>query len=181
MMGGDEVHPPPYSPQAHPLVRCSGQEQHSIPGTLAPTALCAMGPIDHRTGYYPDSYKPRRANGRLHDSDSASDSSFSSSSSSTSYDSDDSELQELQAAEREWEENMRQLQLAVSVLIMPTLGKYLGRRWSYFCESVILCAFQSPSDNCPHSIRTVHQSRMEVDSLYPGSLVEEGYILETHP
>ena len=35
-------------------------------------------------------------------------------------------------AEREWEENVRQLQLAVSVLILPTIGKWLGRKWSYW-------------------------------------------------
>lgn len=34
-------------------------------------------------------------------------------------------------AQEEWEENVRQLQLAVSVLIVPSIGKWLGRRWAY--------------------------------------------------
>lgn len=100
--------------------------------------------MDHHTGYFHESYTPPS---KGHSSSShiyppspsaaASSSSFSSSdddddsSSTSSY---DSELLELQAAEREWEENVRQLQLAVSVLILPTIGKWLGRRWSYFCR-----------------------------------------------
>lgn len=102
-------------------------------------------------GYLPESYRPpshrttmmngRRghySNGNDILSSSSSTSSISDTSSSSPYDSDDSELLELQAAEREWEENARQLQLAVSVLILPTIGKWLGRRWSYWCKSPTL-------------------------------------------
>ncbi|KAK9900023.1 hypothetical protein P389DRAFT_192318 [Cystobasidium minutum MCA 4210] len=97
--------------------------------------------MDHHTGYLHDSYKPPLQNhtaGRMYydDSDASTSSSLSlsdsDSDSDTSTSSYDSELLELQAAEQEWEENVRQLQLAVSVLILPTLGKWLGRRWSYF-------------------------------------------------
>lgn len=37
-------------------------------------------------------------------------------------------------AQEEWEENVRQLQLAFSVLIIPSIGKYLGRKWAYSRE-----------------------------------------------
>lgn len=114
---------------------------------------------DHSNqGYLPDSYRvpshsngaynhiyttttPHRTTSRAYASSSYANSSSAASSSSSDGDDDvsdtdsyDSELLELQAAEREWEENVRQLQLAVSVLILPTIGKWLGRRWSYFCR-----------------------------------------------
>lgn len=109
-------------------------------------------------GYLPDSYRvpshsngaynhiyttttPHRTTSRAYASSAYANSSSAASSSSSDGDDDgsdtdsyDSELLELQAAEREWEENVRQLQLAVSVLILPTIGKWLGRRWSYFCR-----------------------------------------------
>lgn len=100
--------------------------------------------MDHHTGYFHDSYTPPSKGhssslSHIYPPSSSSSSAYSSSSddddddtasTSSSY---DSELLELQAAEREWEENVRQLQLAVSVLILPTIGKWLGRKWSYFC------------------------------------------------
>jgi peptidoglycan hydrolase-like amidase len=92
--------------------------------------------MDPRTGYFKDSYLPPSLK-NMDNEDATSTSGYSSSSNgstSDSNDSYDSELLELQAAEQEWEENMRQLQLAVSVLILPTLGKWLGRRWSYWRE-----------------------------------------------
>lgn len=102
--------------------------------------------MDHHTGYFHDSYTPpskgHSSSSHVHPPPSSSSSSAYSSSdddddtaSTSSY---DSELLELQAAEREWEENVRQLQLAVSVLILPTIGKWLGRRWSYFCRFLLI-------------------------------------------
>lgn len=96
------------------------------------------------TGYLPERFSVRNA----HDDDSdagsisgdsstsSASTSLSSSSSTLSYtSSDDSEYQAALEAEREWEENVRQLQLAVSVLILPTVGKWLGRKWSYHLYS----------------------------------------------
>ncbi|KDQ09282.1 hypothetical protein BOTBODRAFT_77461, partial [Botryobasidium botryosum FD-172 SS1] len=42
------------------------------------------------------------------------------------YDSDD----ELALAQQEWDESMHQLQWMVTLILMPLLGKYLGRKWS---------------------------------------------------
>jgi len=42
------------------------------------------------------------------------------------YDSDD----ELALAQQEWDESMQQLQWVVSLVLMPLLGKWLGRKWS---------------------------------------------------
>jgi len=51
---------------------------------------------------------------------------LSSSSSETSYDSDE----EFRLAQKEWEESLEQLQQLVSVVLLPFIGKWLGRRWS---------------------------------------------------
>ena len=51
----------------------------------------------------------------------------SSNSSDDGYDSDE----ELRLAQQEWEENVRQLQLLVSVVLLPYVGKFLGRKWAH--------------------------------------------------
>ena len=51
-------------------------------------------------------------------------------SSEASYDSDVEERNRL--AEQEWEESMEQLRQLVSIVLLPFLGKWLGRRWSYW-------------------------------------------------
>lgn len=53
--------------------------------------------------------------------------SSSSSSSDSGYDSDE----EYRLAQEEWEESLKQLQLLVSVVLMPFFGKWLGRKWSH--------------------------------------------------
>ncbi|KIK70872.1 hypothetical protein GYMLUDRAFT_147774 [Collybiopsis luxurians FD-317 M1] len=50
-------------------------------------------------------------------------------SSEGSYDSDDDEYY---LAQKEWEESLHQLQQILSVVLLPYLGKWLGRRWSYW-------------------------------------------------
>jgi len=52
-------------------------------------------------------------------------------SSNASYDSDE----DYRLAQQEWEESLQQLQLLVSVVIMPFFGKWLGRRWSQWAYS----------------------------------------------
>lgn len=47
-------------------------------------------------------------------------------SSVSSYDSDE----EYRLAQREWEESLQQLQQLVSIVLLPTIGKFLGRRWA---------------------------------------------------
>lgn len=44
------------------------------------------------------------------------------------YDSDE----ERKIAQQEWEESIRQLNLLVSVVLLPYFGKWLGRRWSHW-------------------------------------------------
>src|SRR3954447_3172683 len=53
---------------------------------------------------------------------------LTSNSSESSYDSDD----EYRLAQQEWEESLVQLQQLVSMVLLPFLGKWLGRRWSYW-------------------------------------------------
>jgi len=51
---------------------------------------------------------------------------LSSSSSEASYDSDE----DFRLAQREWDDSLEQLQQLVSVVLLPFIGKWLGRRWS---------------------------------------------------
>lgn len=49
-----------------------------------------------------------------------------------------SELEEFeqdQLARQEWDEGIRQLQMAFQLVIIPFLGKWVGRRWSYWSMS----------------------------------------------
>lgn len=46
----------------------------------------------------------------------------------SSYDSDD-----YLAAQQEWEESINQLNQLVSFVLLPTIGKFFGRRFSYWC------------------------------------------------
>ena len=57
----------------------------------------------------------------------------SSSSSSSTNDSDDYD-EEYRLAQQEWVESLEQLQTLVSVLLLPFLGKWLGRKWSHWGE-----------------------------------------------
>jgi hypothetical protein len=43
-----------------------------------------------------------------------------------------SEDDEYALARKEYEENVEQLKMLVSVVLMPFLGKFLGRRWSHW-------------------------------------------------
>lgn len=49
-------------------------------------------------------------------------------------DSDDGTIseQEESDAEREWKESMQQLELLLSMVIVPYLGKYFGRKFAYW-------------------------------------------------
>jgi hypothetical protein len=62
---------------------------------------------------------------------------LSSSSSEASYDSDE----DLHLAQKEWEESLEQLQQLVSVVLLPFIGKWLGRRWSQWGASsmMVIC------------------------------------------
>jgi hypothetical protein len=50
----------------------------------------------------------------------------------------DSEEEELRLAQQEWDESVQQLQLLLTVVVMPFLGKWLGRRWSHWCEQLCI-------------------------------------------
>ncbi|TEB39032.1 hypothetical protein FA13DRAFT_1785299 [Coprinellus micaceus] len=47
-------------------------------------------------------------------------------STTSSYDEDEYLL-----AQQEWEESLEQLQQLVGIVLLPFIGKYLGRRWSH--------------------------------------------------
>lgn len=50
------------------------------------------------------------------------------SSSASSYNSDE----EYRLAQEEWEESLEQLKQLVSVVLLPFVGKWMGRRWSHW-------------------------------------------------
>ncbi|KAJ3552029.1 hypothetical protein NM688_g4371 [Phlebia brevispora] len=49
-----------------------------------------------------------------------------------SYDSDEEE----RLAQLEWEESLEQLQQLFAVVLLPYLGKWLGRRWSHWGKAI---------------------------------------------
>ncbi len=53
------------------------------------------------------------------------------------FSSDDSDDEEYRLAQKEWEESLEQLAQIVSVVLLPFLGRWLGRRWSYWGTSMI--------------------------------------------
>lgn len=59
------------------------------------------------------------------------------SSNASSYDSDE----EYQLAQQEWEESLDQLRQLVAIVLMPMVGKWLGRRWSHVCQFLWLCRY----------------------------------------
>jgi hypothetical protein len=46
--------------------------------------------------------------------------------------SDDFDDEEYRLAQLEWEESLEQLAQIASVVLLPFLGRWLGRRWSYW-------------------------------------------------
>ncbi|KAG8948576.1 hypothetical protein FRC04_009478 [Tulasnella sp. 424] len=61
---------------------------------------------------------------------SAASISISSGSSDGYYDSDDELDFVRKQQQKEWEEGIEQLQVLVSAVLIPVIGKWLGRRWS---------------------------------------------------
>ena len=57
------------------------------------------------------------------------------------YDSDEEESLARKMAQEEWEESLDQLHLVLSVVAMPFLGKWLGRRWSQWGEHCLSLPF----------------------------------------
>lgn len=62
---------------------------------------------------------------------SSSSISYPSSSSEASFDEDE----ERALIQEEWEESLRQMEVVMSIIIMPFFGKWFGRQWAYWGES----------------------------------------------
>ncbi|KAE8218832.1 hypothetical protein CF319_g7362 [Tilletia indica] len=77
--------------------------------------------------YLDDLPQPHRHHSSLTSISSASDSDSSSDSSASTYDSEE----EARLAQEEWDDGIAQLQLALQLIFLPYLGKYLGRRYAY--------------------------------------------------
>ena len=54
------------------------------------------------------------------------------------YDSDDELELAAQREQKEWEEGLEQLQLLASVILIPVIGKYFGRRWSTWGKPFVI-------------------------------------------
>jgi len=59
-----------------------------------------------------------------------------SSSSSTSSESSFDEDEERAMIQEEWEESLRQMEVVMSIIIMPFFGKWFGRQWAYWGMSI---------------------------------------------
>lgn len=53
----------------------------------------------------------------------------------SSVDSSDLDSEEESDAQREWEESLQQLEMILTMMIVPYAGKYFGRRFAYWSES----------------------------------------------
>ena len=71
------------------------------------------------------------------------------------FSSDDSDDEEYRLAQQEWEESLEQLAQIVSVALLPFLGRWLGRRWSYWGMFMML----SPPSNSVVSCYTIAYGR----------------------
>jgi hypothetical protein len=60
-------------------------------------------------------------------------SSSSSASSESSFDEDE----ERALIQEEWEESLRQMEVVMSIIIMPFFGKWFGRQWAYWGMSSV--------------------------------------------
>jgi hypothetical protein len=56
----------------------------------------------------------------------------------SSIDSSDLDSQEESDAQREWEESLQQLELILTMVIVPYAGKYFGRKFAYWSEQPYL-------------------------------------------
>lgn len=94
-------------------------------------------------------------------------------SSDGSYDSDDED----RLAEQEWQESIQQLQQLFAIVLLPYLGKFLGRRWSHWgmCNILSMTPFNRSSDRitslCP--IRALW-FRKDILSGRPRSMTSRG-------
>ena len=69
------------------------------------------------------------------DSDLDSLASLPDSASSDDIDSDDGQETD---AEREWKESLEQLELLLTMIVVPYIGKYFGRKCAYWSECLTL-------------------------------------------
>ena len=118
-------------------VRCALAEQpHSLPGvpTLLPPAPSAT-----------------TMPGSVQSLDTISNSS------SDSYDEDEDD----RLAEIEWQESLQQLRQLLSIVLLPYLGKWLGRRWSYWGT------YKPPFYRCHIFTPIAHLSSDRITSLCP--------------
>ena len=53
----------------------------------------------------------------------------------SSIDSSDLDLEEESDAQKEWEHSLQQLELVLTMVIVPFFGKYFGRKVAYWSES----------------------------------------------
>jgi len=53
----------------------------------------------------------------------------------SSIDSSDLDSEESSDAQKEWEESLQQLELILTMVIIPYAGKYFGRKFAYYSES----------------------------------------------
>lgn len=124
---------PRYLDEAIPSSSSTNPHLHDgTPSPFSTSALLASLNLKSHNLHNSNNKKRRSKNSNNHDdvnSDFDSDSSSDSGSLSSWTSS-----REGREAQQEWDEGIRQLQLAVQVLLFPFVGKWLGRKWSYWGE-----------------------------------------------
>jgi len=56
----------------------------------------------------------------------------------SSMDSSDLDIEEESDAQREWEASLQQLELVLTMVIIPYAGKYFGRKFAYWSKPVAI-------------------------------------------
>ena len=69
--------------------------------------------------------------------------------SASSDDIDDEEDEEgISDAEKQWQESLQQMELLLTMVVIPYAGKYFGRKFAYWGECrLILCLMEQAADN----------------------------------
>jgi hypothetical protein len=70
-----------------------------------------------------------------------------------------SDDEDYRLAQKEWNDSMEELQQLALVLLLPWVGKYLGRRWSYWRMYIASYVASGITNNTSCSVRSLHPCR----------------------
>nr|XP_019047063.1 hypothetical protein I302_03670 [Kwoniella bestiolae CBS 10118]OCF25993.1 hypothetical protein I302_03670 [Kwoniella bestiolae CBS 10118] len=96
-------------------------------------------PIPFPSQKPPPAHSPASSSSSLPSYPSSLESNSDSDSDASSQADTEAELEAM--IQEEWEESLRQLEVVLSIVVMPTIGKWFGRMWSYWGDLGKVSAF----------------------------------------